>query len=266
MRWLMAVLLVGLALSGCFKPDDPAPTPSETPIEPGSSTPTTTTPPPTTSPSPDPTGPGGVKNRLPIGSIEASADNGTIPLTVTFTLRGTDADDDPLSWLLDFGDGNETEGTQFPATRQHTYEQSGLFNATYFLTDSKATVNYTVSINITALGSSITHIIEGNTTLEGNPSTSGFLGANGCAGFNAGETGGDCVFGEIPPELGGHSFVYTSDADAPDYELRDSCDPVLGVVLQADGGPMEGSLPADTGCVIMWTYSASVGSFRFEIH
>lgn len=124
----IASLLVALAFAGCSGGgDDGGPSASS------SSSATST----------------GVPNRAPTGSINASAVNGSIPLLVNFTLDGEDADGDSLNWTLSFGDGNQTNGTQLPATVAHNFTASGAFNVTYTLTDGRNSTVYNTRINAT---------------------------------------------------------------------------------------------------------------------
>jgi PKD repeat protein len=88
----------------------------------------------------------GALNRAPTGSLNVSAVNGSVPLTVNFTLNGTDLDGDALNWTLSFGDGNETNGTALPAQVAHNYTAPGSFNVTLNLTDGLNSTLYTTVV------------------------------------------------------------------------------------------------------------------------
>uniref|UniRef100_A0AAU3GM69 ThuA domain-containing protein n=1 Tax=Streptomyces sp. NBC_01401 TaxID=2903854 RepID=A0AAU3GM69_9ACTN len=62
----------------------------------------------------------------PIVEAKATKTSGQAPLSTEFTATGTDADDDPISYSWDFGDG--TDGTG--AAPSHTYEENGTYVAT----------------------------------------------------------------------------------------------------------------------------------------
>jgi PKD repeat protein len=88
----------------------------------------------------------GLLNRAPTGSLNVSALNGSVPLTVNFTLNGTDLDGDALNWTLSFGDGNSTNGTELPAQVAHNFTAPGSFNVTLNLTDGLNSTLYTTVI------------------------------------------------------------------------------------------------------------------------
>jgi PKD repeat protein len=85
-------------------------------------------------------------NHAPTGSLNVSAINGTVPLTVNFTLNGTDLDGDAINWTLSFGDGNATNGTELPAQVAHDFTAPGSFNVTLNLTDGLNSTLYTTAI------------------------------------------------------------------------------------------------------------------------
>lgn len=77
-----------------------------------------------------------------------TASNGTIaPVLADFTLDGSDADSDPLTWTLDFGDGSPVlNGTALPDTQTHEYTIPGNYTATFTLNDGQELVAYTSDI------------------------------------------------------------------------------------------------------------------------
>jgi PKD repeat protein len=92
----------------------------------------------------------GLPNRAPTAQLNASVENGTAPLNVTFSLAGTDAEGDNLTWVLVFGDGNQTNGTSLPTTVNHTYAATG--NHTASLTVSDGSLNRTATAKVAAEG------------------------------------------------------------------------------------------------------------------
>lgn len=65
--------------------------------------------------------------------LRASPASGAVPLDVTFTLNASDFPDN-ASWELDFGDDSApASGTaaELPATRDHRYEETGLYVARF---------------------------------------------------------------------------------------------------------------------------------------
>ena len=273
---LLAALLLGtMVLAGCSDDDDggaepttstsstatPGPTSTSTTTTASSSTGTTTQPPVPPPGEPD--------NSAPAGSLAAvPAHNMT--RTVNFTLDGSDPDGDNIVWDLFYGDGQSANGASFPANLTHQYPANGTYNVTFTITDGRLQTSYNVTVNATAGapgggGGATGAVITGSTSQTGNPVTSGGLGARGCGGFMSGQSGLDCVFGAIPVELAGHPFTFAGTGSQPDYALWSACDPALGTVVQADGGPVSGTLPAGVGCVIMWFFSTATGTLTFTV-
>ncbi len=77
-------------------------------------------------------------NNPPVAALAASPVSGTAPLTVQFSGSGSyDPDGDSVSqYAFDFGDGS-TPVTQSSPVISHTYPQSGEYEATLTVTDSK---------------------------------------------------------------------------------------------------------------------------------
>lgn len=200
-------------------------------------------------------------NRAPTGSISASAASGAIPLTVNFTLSGSDPDGDTLAWTLLFGDGASDDGAALPATVSHDYTAAGNFTAELTLSDGKAQSSYEVTITVAGAGAPQTlFTFTEATSAPGNPFISleipgvGWCGATCCAGFDAGMSGVDCVFVELPAGLDGHAFTATSDAGDPDVEFWATCDAseLFSVADFRNVGPETGVVPGGAACLIMW--------------
>jgi hypothetical protein len=149
---VVGLLLVLALLSGCSS-GDPGGGGGEGTTSPGATTTRGgggTTPPgqgTTSAPPPDP------DNGAPTGSVEASVPGGQPPFNVTFLLKGSDPDGDPVSWTLSFGDGSEdataAAPAALPATVTHAYATAGLFNATYRLSDGARASTFSVLVNAT---------------------------------------------------------------------------------------------------------------------
>ena len=134
-------------------------------------------------------------NTLPVASPTATPDSGDAPLTVQFTANATDADNDPLTCLWDFGDGN----TSSEANPSHLYTLAGTYLVSLTVSDSKDPVGYSLTIVVNPdIGFSVTSATVkwqkaplGDVALEGffrmrerrrrhraTPSTSGWTGCN----------------------------------------------------------------------------------------
>lgn len=147
MRFLVGLALVLVALSGCS--DDG---PSEaSKLNPSTSTSTTTSTTTTQTsqpaPQPEPT----PSNTAPSVVLSASPASGTAPLEVVFTLNGTDADGDALTWSLDLdGDGiGDVDGSDLPAQHTATLD-AGNHTATLTVDDGQETATSSVEIQVAA--------------------------------------------------------------------------------------------------------------------
>ena len=81
-------------------------------------------------------------NTLPVASPTASPDSGDAPLTVQFTANATDADNDPLTYLWDFGDGNISS----EANPSYLYTLAGTYLVSLTVSDGKDPVGYSLTI------------------------------------------------------------------------------------------------------------------------
>jgi glucose/arabinose dehydrogenase len=78
--------------------------------------------------------------RPEILNFSATPSNGPSPLTVNFLIEATDPEGDPMSYVLDFGDG-VTVGPQpladnLPVTMSHTYQFDGTYEARLEVSDA----------------------------------------------------------------------------------------------------------------------------------
>lgn len=71
----------------------------------------------------------------PVAFIEPSHSEFFVPFTVSFELDGWDPDGEPITWSLDFGDGNRTMGNRLPVNIDHTYENEGIFETRLLVSD-----------------------------------------------------------------------------------------------------------------------------------
>lgn len=130
-------------------------------------------------------------NILPLASLVADVQEGNPPpLSVTFTVSGSDADGDALdSFTLDFGDGqtlaNQGFNGQVSALVTHPYQDAGNFTAGLVVTDARAGVSNNtaeVSIRVTGppiavAGANFTAVEGASAELNGGDSTDGNNGA-----------------------------------------------------------------------------------------
>jgi hypothetical protein len=214
-------------------------------------------------------------NHAPLATFSASTLNGTIPVTINFTMEGSDPDGDGLNWTLDFGDGNSTEGAELPKTVAHVYNATGNFTATYTLTDGQEPTVSTLELAITAGGGAgFVAQYTGAQTAPSSPANSaesaaGFCGASCCASFLGGESGVDCVFFELEASFAGHLFTATADEGDPDAEIWASCDPaeLFSIEGHLETGPESGTIPEGAGCIVLWAKSPpATPTYTFTVY
>ena len=87
-----------------------------------------------------------VTNTAPDATLALDATDGPLPLTVHATVTGSDADNDPLTYRLDFGDGGVVTGVLPIAPIAHVYTRVGTFPVTLTVNDGTASVTKTSSV------------------------------------------------------------------------------------------------------------------------
>ena len=87
-------------------------------------------------------------SRAPVATVSASPDNGTAPLTVSFSSEGSvDPDGEPLTYAWDFNGDGTTDSTE--ANPSHVYQENGDQEARLTVTDlggKTATATSTVTV------------------------------------------------------------------------------------------------------------------------
>lgn len=189
--------------------------------------------------------------------------NVTVPATLNFTLDGSDAEDDNLTWQLAVNGTEIANGTELPMIVNHTIEAAGLWNVTFAVSDGINTTTAALVLNATmdALP---------EPTLLAEYSNSGLIGgayvlkndpqwAHLCPGFNAGESGYGCVFVEYDAEYIGSPAIITTDASNLRLAFWDECGPTGHGVAWAEGSSgLAVELP-EAGCMVAW--SSSLGDW-----
>ena len=149
----LSLLLVLAAFSGCSDKGDGVETTSTT--GPATTTPRTTSPTSTTSTTspvitsvPQPTTITDPPPGKPKANLTADVVNATTPMNVTFTIMDASEGGGDYNWTIEFGDGNETNGTEVPSVVVHTYFDIGEYVANLTLSNQAGMSN--ASLNITA--------------------------------------------------------------------------------------------------------------------
>jgi Ca2+-binding RTX toxin-like protein/PKD repeat protein/flagellar hook assembly protein FlgD len=89
----------------------------------------------------------GAGNTAPTATLELDATSGVVPLPVKATIGGTDADGDPLTYRLDFGDGGTAATGQLPHDPvTHTFDKAGTYLVRLAVSDGKLTAVKTATV------------------------------------------------------------------------------------------------------------------------
>lgn len=264
---LLAVLLLSsLVLAGCSDggdDDDDATSSSSTSTSrsatTGATTSGTSTSGSTTSSQPGQPGQE-PSNTAPVGSM-AIAPVANATQAFNFTLNGTDPEGDNIVWDLLFGDGQSTAGTVLPATAGHTYRLTGLYNATFTISDGRLQTTYNLTVNVTSGGASFTPIHQEGAVTALCPQCSAPHDAayDGCIGMKAAQNGQDCFFFAIPPEAAGRLATAVSSNGFVNYLALADCSG-LGAGLQnfvdpSGSSPYTFAIPEGTGCLAFYEWA-----------
>jgi hypothetical protein len=210
------------------------------------------------------TGTTGPSNQPPSGSVSAAI-NGT---EVTFSLAGSDADGDELSWTLDFGDETDAEtGTTLPANATHTYAV-GNYTANFTLDDGTATKSYEVEVAVTAAGGPQQVVYAAEVTVFCEHcsvvvfETGAFVPS---ASLASGEQGFDAIWLEITPEMVGLPFTITSTGGDPDAVALDACAPDAGQIEAYGEGPEAGVIPPGAACLVTWEFETPMSTITMTV-
>ena len=89
-------------------------------------------------------------NNVPVIEVfSASEVSGIDTLTTDFTIELSDADNDTVSYALNFGDGSSSAtGNQESAFISHTYDRAGNYDAILVVSDGFSTVNSIIQIEV----------------------------------------------------------------------------------------------------------------------
>lgn len=255
---LLGLLLLGAALSGCLGGGAPKTTDDASSSPPGgSSTATTGTAPTTPTTSPPPV--------APMANLTADLVNGTVPLRVNFTLADAAGSGAELSWILELGDGNSTNGTSLPANVSHAYEAVGNF-----------VVNLTIASEAGDSNASLLIVAEPARIVLQRETGAWTTGASyGCAADPIAYPGDAPTDGVNLVE-----FAVAAATIGKSYKLTFTqvAEPAVGVYLSfydADGlwlerndadsfDPLTGTVPADAATAVVAPCNAGAGALVYE--
>ncbi len=260
MRLLVTLMLLLVGFAGCAETADepeaePEPTTSEEPEG-------TSEPDPTGSAEPEPEPSEEHIPLAPEATLEVETANGT-ELAINYTINATDPDGDLSSWSLTLGDGNTTNGTEFPSNGTYVFAAAGTYNVTLTVVDSTG-LNGTAKavVNITEAGvATIEFIVE----LDLPCTQCTDAGSLFCAERQTGQEVGDCRFVPIAEELRGAPFSLTSTGGDPEaFFWNNACGSGTSDSFK-NAGNEEGTVPMDAVCVLLWEYEAAGSTLTLRI-
>ncbi|WP_158102751.1 PKD domain-containing protein [Lentzea kentuckyensis] len=89
----------------------------------------------------------GGANTAPVPNLAVNAASGVVPHPVRVEIGATDAENDRLTYLLDYGDGSAAATGTLPANPfDHTYERSGTYIVRLAVSDGKLTAARTANV------------------------------------------------------------------------------------------------------------------------
>jgi PKD repeat protein len=151
-------------------------------------------------------------NHAPVANLTASTLSGAAPMTVNFTLNGTDAEGDALSWTLTYGNASaNVTGTVLPANATHVFDAAGTFNVTLVISDGKLSANATVTIVVSAAAAAAT----GFTPIDATKSWTVSFGGAFEYGLGCYEDGVDCAYFDLGNQAVGRAFTMTFSSTVP---------------------------------------------------
>lgn len=267
---LAAMLIVALAFAGCAsndpKDDDATPDEGSTSASPGPASTSSGSASGTTST----TGTGtDAPNQPPTATLTANVTEGSAPLSVNFTVNGTDADGDSLRWSLAYGDGSlDASGSAVPANEVHAFTVAGTYLVQLNLTDGNATARANVTITVTAAATGEPVSIALATILPCTDCYFSPAATGQCVEFLTGEPKGlRCDWGELPADAAGRDFLLAGGSD-PGLEFYSSCDGASAESLGAQdetAATEVGTVPAGALCVVVYEFEEPGASFTFTV-
>ena len=91
----------------------------------------------------------GRQNSPPTATLSLDSTSGVAPLAVNASIGGSDPDNDPLTYTLDFGDGSSPASGSLPtAPIAHTYSNAGAYVVRLAVSDGKQTAVKTVDVEV----------------------------------------------------------------------------------------------------------------------
>lgn len=199
----------------------------------------------------------------PTASLVVDVDNGTAPLRVNFTIDGTNA----TTWAFVFGDGNATNGTQFPATINHTYF-AGLHNFSLMVAGANGTTWQNGTVNVTALEAVPEIVLEpfSKTVSVDQPCVGCKAGTSTCTWRVHGNgEAQDCAWIEFGPDYAGMPFTITGTGLDPDGLFWETCDSGPGARFDVELSDESGLVPAGATCILVWEAFDPIVTVTFDI-
>ncbi len=186
---------------------------------------------------------------LPTAVLGMDVLNGTAPLSVDFTIEATNA----TAWSLDFGEGNATNGTMFPANVTYVFA-AGVYNITLAVLGDGGNVTQNATLIVDALedAEAVLEPFTMTVTMDLPCPGCGDGGTSTCTWRAHGNGAAqDCAWIDFPDELAGQPFTLTGQGLDADMLFWESCNSGVGPKFHGTGDE-EGIVPEGMGCVLVW--------------
>jgi hypothetical protein len=241
-RPLFVIGILALTVfSGCLAAEEPKST---------SGTPSPTTSAATTSPSGTTTPPsGGAEPAAPVANVTVNMTNGTAPLLISIAITDDSGEDqENVTWTVEFGDGNETNGTALPGRTNYTYASEGTFELLLTLTTDGGESTDSEMITVEAGAPSGP---PSETVFESGP-VAGYVSEGGydsCPAYLAGPGNEDGLglWIELEPGHVGMTFTTseTTGGDSDGWLFAEADGEPLSADINNGGGEATGVIPAE---------------------
>ncbi len=198
----------------------------------------------------------------PVANLSADALTGVAPLTVTFTVNGTDADGDLAEWILSVNGEDQTTGTEFPSTAEVVLEE-GSHVVSLSIRDEAGHVSWSnLTIDVEAGWIPFEATVDLDLPCAGCP----YRGTSACTWrYHSNGAAQDCAWVELPDGSAGRDFFVTSSAGNGNILFWEGCDGNAGEKYQGEGDKT-GVVPETADCALLWyTDGTSAASVKLVI-
>jgi len=206
------------------------------------------------------------ENRAPTaGGVTASPTTALAGAnTISFSVQGSDPDNDPLTYTWDFGDG----GTGTGASTTHSYSTAGTFTVRVTINDGKQSVSAQTTVTIRTLsgawrtsGGDSTYTCTVTLTLTQSGSTFNGTGVDSCSGsgFDSFSYTGPVTNGSVKTTSPRITFTWTLSVETCSIFYAFSGDP------STDGNTITGTVSTSISAGVCSSIAGLLSSSAFSL-